>query len=87
MLDFPNATSLTAALTPANQDLSNTIQAYWVHLATTGNPNGGGNPTWPDYDTSSDLHLELGANIVAGAHLLSEQADLFEAILLDNLTP
>ena len=36
---------------------------YWVNFAKTGNPNGGGLPTWEEYQNSTDGVMELGKNV------------------------
>jgi para-nitrobenzyl esterase len=36
-----------------------TISAYWVSFAKTGDPNGGGRPTWPRYDAAQDRILDF----------------------------
>lgn len=73
------------AWSPADRRLSRAMQAYWVRFAATGNPNGGGDISWPAYDAQSDQILELGKSISVHDHLLREQADLLEQILLDKL--
>ena len=46
-------------LTPAEQVLANQITDYWVNFAKTGNPNGPGLPTWPQYETANEPILVL----------------------------
>jgi para-nitrobenzyl esterase len=36
--------------TAAQRQLSDTMIGYWTRFAHTGNPNGGGTPTWHRYD-------------------------------------
>lgn len=43
--------------------LSQQIQTYWANLAATGNPNGGGLPTWDEYDPTADNALRLDTPI------------------------
>lgn len=42
----------TKHLAPA-QELSRTMQAYWLNFARTGNPNGPGLPDWPNFSAGS----------------------------------
>ena len=60
----------------ADRDLSATIMGYWTRFAATGDPNGEGAPTWPKYEETSDLHLELGRTIGSGSGLYEEACDL-----------
>lgn len=48
-----------ASLKPDEQPLLDEMQGYWSRFARTGDPNGGGAPTWPKYATSSDKNLSL----------------------------
>lgn len=60
----------------ADRDLSAAIMGCWTRFAATGDPNGDGAPTWPEYDEASDLHLELGDTIRSGSGLYEEACDL-----------
>ena len=60
--------------------LSKAMTRYWVRFATTGDPNVEGLPEWPAYDPKTDLHLELGDEIKAGAHYRKEAVDVLDAI-------
>ena len=40
--------------------ISEAMIQYWTRFATTGDPNGGGQPAWPPYRADQDQSLELG---------------------------
>jgi para-nitrobenzyl esterase len=42
-------------LTPGDEAVAKTINAYWVAFAKTGNPTGKDRPVWPVYDASEDI--------------------------------
>jgi para-nitrobenzyl esterase len=56
--------------------LSETMMDYWTAFAATGNPNGPGRPDWPAYDSASDEHLELDAEVTVKSGLVKEVCDL-----------
>lgn len=43
----------------AEKPLIGFMQGYWGRFAHTGNPNGGGAPMWPKYDSKADQNLSL----------------------------
>lgn len=45
--------------TPPEADLTAQIQRQWTRFATTGNPNGGNDPPWPQRLPAEDVALEL----------------------------
>jgi len=53
--------------TPSAADLafSQGMMGYWTRFAGTGNPNGGGAVTWPQYDPTTDSMLQLDDTFVA----------------------
>lgn len=62
-------TTPLASVPPSGKPLSQAVQGYWTRFATRGDPNGGGDPTWPQYDVAGDqrLSLEVGAiDVVSG---------------------
>jgi len=71
---------LAAEYMPSTEDLAwaNTVQAYWVNFAKTGNPNGTDVPEWPQYDPETDLTLDLGVEIVPRQYLNKETLDYLE---------
>ena len=63
-----------------DKSLSDAMRGYWTRFAATGDPNGGGEPAWPAYTTTSDQYMELGGSIRARSGLLKEACDLFDRI-------
>jgi para-nitrobenzyl esterase len=61
-----------------HQALANTMSAYWVQFAKTGNPNKEGLPEWPAYDAAKDQYIEFGEVVKAGQGLRKEKLDLWE---------
>jgi len=67
--------------TPASdEDLKwgNTLQAYWLNFAKTGNPNGPGLPEWPQYTPENDLTLEMNAQFEPVSGLDKDALDYLE---------
>ncbi len=54
-------------VTPTAQDqaMSDLVSGYWLAFAKTGNPNGGGRPTWPEQTAETDVLLDFQAEGVA----------------------
>jgi para-nitrobenzyl esterase len=48
--------------TARDNAMGETISAYLVNFAKTGNPNGAGLPVWPTYDRSKDEIMDFAAN-------------------------
>ena len=51
--------NLGANYAQADRDLSDAIQQYWTNFAKTGDPNGGGLPKWPKFDTTARGYIEF----------------------------
>jgi para-nitrobenzyl esterase len=70
----PEVVELTA------EDLAwgDTVRAYWLSFAKTGNPNGPGRPQWPAYEAESDLTMVLGEEFRPVAGLNAETLDYLE---------
>ena len=64
--------------TEVDTGLSETMRAYWIRFAATGDPNGLGLPAWPAYDPASDRYLELGAAVSVGDGLHVGGAELWD---------
>lgn len=48
--------------TNKDRELSNTMMAYWVNFARTGNPNEAGLPLWPPYRENSDTVMYISSD-------------------------
>jgi para-nitrobenzyl esterase len=70
----PEVVELTA------EDLAwgDTVRAYWLSFAKTGNPNGPGRPKWPAYEADTDLTMVLGDEFRPVAGLNAETLDYLE---------
>jgi para-nitrobenzyl esterase len=61
-----------------HQALADTMSAYWVQFATTGNPNKEGLPEWPAYVAGKDQYMEFGEVVKTGQGLRTEKLDLWD---------
>jgi para-nitrobenzyl esterase len=59
---------------------SQAMMGYWTRFAATGDPNGGGAPTWPRYDATSDTHIVLDATIGMGSGLHRDACDFWDKL-------
>ena len=50
-----------------DRELSDTMAAYWVNFAGSGNPNGPGLPDWPRFDPQQPTTLHFNDGIRVGA--------------------
>ncbi|MFH1683959.1 MAG: carboxylesterase/lipase family protein [Candidatus Margulisiibacteriota bacterium] len=62
--------------------LSRAIMGYWTNFAKTGDPNGAGLPLWPIYNAGTDKNLEFGNRIKVDRHLLKDECDLIDSLVL-----
>ena len=70
-----------SARDPGDRALAAAIRRYWTRFAKTGDPNGPGDPHWPQDTPATDTHLELGPQIRPGQHLRHDEAALLTPIL------
>ena len=49
---------------PTSSKVSDYMMDLWIRFAKTGNPNGGINVTWPEYNTEKDQYLDIGVTPV-----------------------
>ncbi|MEN9335585.1 MAG: hypothetical protein RLZZ500_572 [Bacteroidota bacterium] len=85
--NFENSTIGTGSLfQPSDANVQNALLHYWVNFATTGNPNGNGLPSWPQYDAATDPYIEL-KSISDGTQfgVRTAQSDLLDTA--SNFTP
>jgi para-nitrobenzyl esterase len=67
-------------LQPNEVPLSKAIMGYWGSMAKTGNPNGGGRFTWPQYDTIAEPEIVLDLTQSTEILLEKAQCDFWDAI-------
>ena len=68
-----------SALTTADEKIAQTVNAYWLQFAKTGNPNGAGLPNWPQYNAQSDAIMDFtNDGPTAGADPWKARLDLTE---------
>jgi para-nitrobenzyl esterase len=67
---------------PYDRELADTVSSAWVRFAATGDPNGGGMPTWPVFTSANDDYLEFGDDTVrAGTSYRKPFTDLYQQLL------
>jgi para-nitrobenzyl esterase len=71
---FDNLSKLDRPWQDVDRALATRMSSYWVNFISTGNPNGPGLPDWP---SSSEQILRLGAETSASPTLAPETAQLF----------
>ncbi len=52
---------------------------YWTRFAATGDPNGGGAPSWPKYTAEADPHLVLDTTIASATGAAASDCAFWEA--------
>ena len=78
---FANLRLLNRPWQEADRRLSETLAAYWVRFARTGDPNGPGLPEWPAFDPGEPRLLELGATVAPGPILEPRRVEFYEKCL------
>lgn len=67
---------------PADDSTQNVMLSYWTNFARTGDPNGTGLTTWPQYNAANDCYLEIKAtpnNTQCG--LRTTKSDLWDDVV------
>jgi carboxylesterase type B len=55
--------------------------AYWVSFGQSGDPNGGGRPTWPRHDSAVNRLLHFtNSGIIVGTDPLKPRLDLWQRV-------
>jgi para-nitrobenzyl esterase len=62
-----------------------TMRAYWISFARSGNPNGPGLPQWPAYEASSDRWLVIGEEPRVQAGVVKDRLDFLERRYLERV--
>ncbi|HKT80059.1 MAG TPA: carboxylesterase family protein [Vicinamibacterales bacterium] len=61
VFNWPNGKHSTqVAWTDVDRKLADQVSNYWINFATTGDPNGSGQPKWPVYETRDDQVMGFG---------------------------
>jgi para-nitrobenzyl esterase len=71
---------LSRDVSKVDEQIRDTMLAYWVQFATTGNPNRDGLPSWPAYD-AADRCLLVTDTFAAAEGLRKERLDAIEAFI------
>lgn len=56
---FPDRPDLDLDL---DLDLAERMQSYWANFIETGNPNGGGQPHWPEFELDTQMLMKLSSD-------------------------
>jgi para-nitrobenzyl esterase len=75
---FGNLKLMNRPWEPIDRQLSETMMAYWVNFATTGDPNGKGLPRWPAFDAKNHITLELSEKTGTRPIADAARVELFE---------
>ena len=80
----PSPMTMHGDWTETDRRLSETVMTYWTQFAATGNPNRDNLPTWPDYEFSTDQHLNLGDPVTIGEGLHHAAGRLFKSFAMSR---
>lgn len=81
--NWENATLGTGPLfKPQDDSVQNAMLQYWVNFANTGNPNGSGLVSWPQFQSANDCYLEIKATPNGSqCGLRTAKSDLWDAAI------
>jgi para-nitrobenzyl esterase len=84
---FDNLGMLDRPWQPVDHTVADQMSSYWVHFATTGNPNGAGLAEWQPFDASKDVTMRLGERMGMMPTADPARARLWKAILMEGSHP
>jgi para-nitrobenzyl esterase len=61
-------------------NLSMTMRRYWGRFAATGDPNGGGDATWPMFSSTNDVRIDLDVSLRTVEDFRSDVCAFWESI-------
>ena len=73
--------NLPESATEDDRRVSELQMTAWTRFAKTGDPNGDGVPSWPQYDSEADAHLEIGPQSQLRDRWRSEHLDFIDRYL------
>jgi para-nitrobenzyl esterase len=85
---FDSATWYTAnmKLAPEDEEMAHKMSTYWANFVKTGDPNSAGLPSWPSYESSTDMLMDFSENgPVAKPDPWKERLDLTEKLEAQEL--
>jgi hypothetical protein len=66
---------------PQDDSLQKNMLQYWVNFANTGNPNGNGLVSWPQYQNPNDCYMEIKATPNGNqCGLRTQQSNLWDSV-------
>eukprot|EP01047_Picozoa_sp_COSAG01_P063690 COSAG01_NODE_8299_length_2839_cov_1.814599_3_plen_111_part_00 len=63
-----------------DREMADVMGQLWTSFAKKGVPTAAGQPQWPRYNRSSDLHLELAFPLKVVSHFRQEQCDFWDSL-------
>jgi carboxylesterase type B len=61
------------------------MSTYWVHFATTGDPNGGDLPHWPPFSIEAEHYIDFGDVVEAKRDFRSKEVDVYSSVIESTL--
>ncbi|MGD9647798.1 MAG: carboxylesterase/lipase family protein [Pirellulales bacterium] len=84
---FHNLGRLLESVTDVDRQLADTMSAYWVNFARTGDPNAEGLPEWQPYTATDEATMDFGDRVQQVAHVRQEKLDLLESLMSKRIMP
>jgi len=65
---------------PSDSDraIQKLMTGYWTRMAKTGNPNGDGDPGWPQAAAGGNGYIEIGASVIAANGPAASHCDFWD---------